>query len=89
MGCHFLLQGIFQTQESNQGLLHCRQILYQLSYLGSPQTEENGTNFISGVSTIAYYMLLSNLVMKQGCGIWSVQIQKAFVKYGLTWWLRR
>ena len=27
-----LLQGIFPTQESNQGLLHCRQILYQLSY---------------------------------------------------------
>ena len=31
-----LLQGIFQTQELNQGLLHCRQILYQLSYQGSP-----------------------------------------------------
>ena len=29
-----LLQGIFQTQESNLGLLHCRQILYQLSYEG-------------------------------------------------------
>ena len=27
-----LLQGIFLTQESNHGLLHCRQILYQLSY---------------------------------------------------------
>jgi len=27
-----LLQGIFPTQESNWGLLHCRQILYQLSY---------------------------------------------------------
>ena len=27
-----LLQGIFLTQESSQGLLHCRQILYQLSY---------------------------------------------------------
>ena len=26
-GCHFLLQGIFPTQGSNQGLLHCRQIL--------------------------------------------------------------
>ena len=25
-----LLQGIFLTQESNRGLLHCRQILYQL-----------------------------------------------------------
>ena len=27
-----LFQGIFLTQESNQGLLHCRRILYQLSY---------------------------------------------------------
>ena len=31
-----LLQQIFPTQESNQGLLWCRQILYQLSYQGSP-----------------------------------------------------
>ena len=26
--CHYLLQGIFPTQGSNLGLLHCRQILY-------------------------------------------------------------
>ena len=25
VSCHALLQGIFPTQESNQGLLHCRQ----------------------------------------------------------------
>ena len=31
-----LLQGIFLTQELNWGLLHCRQILCQLSYQGSP-----------------------------------------------------
>ena len=31
-----LLQWIFLTQESNQGLPHCRQILYQLSYQRSP-----------------------------------------------------
>ena len=31
-----LLQGIFPTQESNWDLLHCRWILYQLSYQGSP-----------------------------------------------------
>ena len=31
-----LLQGIFWTQELSQGLLHCRQILYQLNYQGSP-----------------------------------------------------
>ena len=36
MGHHFLLQGIFPTQGSNVGLLHCRQILYQLSYKGNP-----------------------------------------------------
>ena len=28
VGCHFLLQGIFPTQGSNLGLLHCRQTLY-------------------------------------------------------------
>ena len=31
VGCHVLLQGIFLNPESNPGLLHCRQILYQLS----------------------------------------------------------
>ena len=31
-----LLQWIFPSQELNQGLLHCRQILYQLSYQRSP-----------------------------------------------------
>ena len=32
-----LLQGIFPTQGSNPGLLHCRRILYQLSHKGSPK----------------------------------------------------
>ena len=31
-----LLQGILLAQESNWGLLHCRWVLYQLSYQGSP-----------------------------------------------------
>ena len=31
VGSHSLLQGIFATQILNPGLLHCRQILYQLS----------------------------------------------------------
>ena len=36
-GCSFLLQGIFPTQGSNPGLLHCRLIFfYQLSYQESP-----------------------------------------------------
>ena len=36
VGCHSLRQGIFPTQGSNPGLLHCRQTLYHLSYQGSP-----------------------------------------------------
>ena len=35
MGSLSLLQGNLPTQELNWGLLHCRQILYQLSYQGS------------------------------------------------------
>ena len=35
VGCHSLLQGIFLTQGSNSGLLHCRLILYHLSHEGS------------------------------------------------------
>ena len=34
VGSPSLLQGIFPTQGSNWGLLHCRWILYQLSYQG-------------------------------------------------------
>ena len=36
VGSHSLLQWIFPAQESNWGVLHCRWILYQLSYQGSP-----------------------------------------------------
>ena len=34
MGCHFLLQEIFLTQELNLSLPHCRQMLYRLSHQG-------------------------------------------------------
>ena len=48
VGCHALLQGIFPTQGSKPGLLHCRQTLYCLSHQGFcytwriPWTEEPG-----------------------------------------------
>ena len=40
VGRFSLLQGIFLTQGLNQSLLHYRQILYQLSYQGSPKVLE-------------------------------------------------
>ena len=36
VGCHALLQGIFLTQGSNPGLLHCRQILYHWATREAP-----------------------------------------------------
>jgi len=38
VGSLSLLQGIFPTQGSNLGLLHCKRIIDQLSYQGSPHS---------------------------------------------------
>ena len=46
LGCHFLLQGIFPTQRSNQHLLHWRQILYRFSHWESAG-EQGGVSIIS------------------------------------------
>ena len=43
MRCHFLLLGIFPTQGSNPGRLHCKQILYGLSHQGKAK---QGTYFV-------------------------------------------
>ena len=45
VGCHALLQGIFQTQGLNPGLLHCRKILYHLSHEGSPMLCSNHSRY--------------------------------------------
>ena len=49
VGSVSLLQWIFLNQELSWNLLHCRQILYQLSYQGSPsyiETDYNLPNFV-------------------------------------------
>ena len=40
MGNLSLLQGIFPTQGSNPGILHCRRILYELSHREAPLSSE-------------------------------------------------
>ena len=49
VGSLSLLQEISSTQESNQGLLHYRQILCQLSYQGSPSRFLDGKYFLSWI----------------------------------------
>ena len=51
-----LLQWIFPTQESNWHLLHCRQIIYQLSYQGSPNNiKEYNYSFILSSMRFLYF----------------------------------
>ena len=54
---HFLLQGIFPTQGSNLGPLHCRQIRYHLSYQGG-----------KGNSGIRYFNIRVDEIKKGGEG---------------------
>ena len=56
VGSRSLLQGIFPTQGSNPGLLHCRRILYQLSHQDNPLLLSGAHKLsrtkISGLTTI-------------------------------------
>ena len=54
VGCHALLQGIFPTQGSNPGLLHCRWILYQLSHQGSPSLKLYHVNSVCVIAQASY-----------------------------------
>ena len=47
MGSHSLFYGIFPTQGSSPGLLHCRQILYCLSHQGCLQVHPSRTSTYS------------------------------------------
>ena len=64
VGCHFLLQGIFPTQELNPGLPHCRQTLYHLSHQGSPIPKKGNTKECSNYHTIALISHASKVMLK-------------------------
>ena len=60
MSSLFHFQQIFPTQESNQGLLHYRQILYPLSYQGSPTGKIHELNEPMHVKWFAECLALSS-----------------------------
>ena len=51
MGCHFLLQRIFPTQELNPGFLYYSQILYQRDYEGNSRERGRGREIIEEIIT--------------------------------------
>ena len=52
VGSTSLLQWIFPTQGQNWSLLNCRQILYQLSYQGSPKSIIKVTNAAAAAKSL-------------------------------------
>ena len=79
VGCYALLQGIFPTQDSNQDPLHCRWILYLLSYQGSPgtvytehftRTGENRNWFCLGCRVRMLSQSADSLKLKKGQRMW-------------------
>ena len=70
VGSLSLLQRIFLSQVLNQGLLHCRWILYQLSYQGSPYYDKSCT--LGGFLVVQW--LRPGLPM-QGVPIWSLVVE--------------
>ena len=56
MSCHFLLQGIFPTQELNPGLPQCRQMLYPLSHQGSSQSQKNAFYMIPATGMVKMFI---------------------------------
>ena len=101
VGSHALLQGIFLTQRSNPGLLHCRQILYHLSYQGSPSNSSDDTSLKQNTSyidfTLWFRKLLPNFILGSAVGlhpvltdllIWSITEDNtcSFYPAGLNFW---
>ena len=84
VGCQFLLQGIFPTQELNPGLPHRRLILYHLSHQGSPQNL-----FIWPVGSSLRYvgsllLRVGSFVTAHGLSSWHTQAQQLWCEGGLS-----
>ena len=60
VGSLSLLQWIFLTQELNRDLLHCRQILYQLSYQGSLLLDTQG---LANVTSLFPHSLVRGVLL--------------------------
>ena len=96
MDSHFLLQGIFPTQGSDPGLLHCRQILYSLShqeaYHNSSLDKEPSTqlsvvprlrNLVDCKKAVVWWSL-GGVGIRDGKGI---QMLEGFVSSSHNFWL--
>ena len=97
VGCHFLLQGIFPTQGSNPGLLHCRQILYQLSFKGSPIPHCSEIHILSSyyykldhpkINTLFLFLSLSRFELyPMPLNFFDLDLIRSFFFYGFLFYI--
>ena len=85
VGCPFLLQGIFLTQGSNLGPLHCRQILYQLSYKGSPSIDEKMRKMLYVYVYIYIYIHIHTHTHIHTMEYYSAMRKKEILPFSITW----
>ena len=78
--CHFLLQGIFQTQGSNSGLLHlqlCRLILLVLSHERSPIFESHRP-LKTRCKLSCFFQICSTFIGKTSCPASTLSSQASY-----------
>ena len=81
VGSLSLLQKISLTQESNQGLLHCRQILYQLSYERSRKAMTNLDSILKSrditlPTKVCIIKAMIFPIVMYGCESWTIKKTK-------------
>ena len=91
VGSCFLPQVIFPTQGLNPGLLHCRQILYQLSHKGNPRILEwvaypfsRGSSRPRNQTRVSSIRFFTNWAIREALHGTSVQFSRSVV-YDSLW----
>ena len=82
VGCHSFLHGIFPTQGSNLGLLHCRQILYHLSHQPCKNLENIVRVWIKGLQRRVEGVLMPDSRIKMN------RAEKAWMTFH-GWWRQK
>ena len=89
VGSLSFLQGIFLNQELHHSLLHCRQILYQLSCQGSPESTVGTKLFVPNTVWKDHIPVIpERIVIPWLAGVakaWILLITEAGITFVLTW----
>ena len=81
LGCHSFQRGIFPTQGSNPGLLHCKWIFYQLSYTIKIQFSYVFSTYIFFLNTVDLSPIVCQLQVYYTVIQWFYRLHSIFSYY--------